>query len=229
MRLAACLVLAFAAPALAQGAEDPRFKTFDYNAGALFHVPTSPQTQQLLVLEPGEQVRTVLLSNPAAYQVTVSAGADSVGFKANSLAALAVMTVRTNRREYDIELAPGPGDPAKVPLVVRFASASAPAQRITAPPPPPVLLPQAHYSFKGSKVLRPASIGDDGAKTYITWADSQPVPAVFAIGPAGKEEMVEGYYRAGRYTIDRVYDQLVFKIDREVTRVRRTLGEGGKP
>ena len=84
----------------------------------------------------------------------------------------------------------------------------------------------AAYRQAGDRSVRPASIGDDGAKTYIVWDEDQAMPAVFAIGPSGKEEMVEGYMRGGIFTIDRVYRELVFRIDGDVAKAKRITARG---
>ena len=47
------------------------------------------------------------------------------------------------------------------------------------------------------------------------------MPATFAFGPTGEEQMVEGYMRGGVFTIDRVYEQLIFRIDKDAARARR--------
>lgn len=229
MRLTFALVLGFAAPALAQtGGEDPRFRTFAYEAGSIYHIPTSPQAAQTVLFAPGEQIRTVIVSDPSAYQVSVAPAGDSLTFRATGSGALAAVSIKTDAREYQLELAPVIGDTTKVPQVVRFALRAPTSLAATSPPPAPVLLPDVAYRIKGSEALRPASIGDDGAKTYIVWRPDQPIPAVFAIGPSGAEEMVDGYVRSGRFTLDRVYDRLVFKLDGEVTRAERGKTRGAK-
>lgn len=77
------------------------------------------------------------------------------------------------------------------------------------------------YRLSGDEVVKPAAISDDGRKTYISWLVDQAMPAVFAIGPTGEEEMVEGHMRDGVFTIDRVYRELVFRIDREKASAKR--------
>jgi type IV secretion system protein VirB9 len=112
-----------------------------------------------------------------------------------------------------------PAQAADAPAVVRFSyDAARPAADLPAPGPQPEGI---SYQLSGDKSLRPATISDDGAKTYITWDEEQAMPAVFAIGPSGKEEMVEGYMRRGVFTIDRVYAQLVFRIDQETAKAKR--------
>lgn len=229
MKRGVALLIVLAAPALAQpGGDDPRFRTFAFEAGRIYHIPTTPQSVQTVLFAPGEQIRTVIVSDPAAYQVTVGASGDTLALRAMSSVALAAVSVRTDQREYQLELAPAVGDASKAPQVVRFSLGAAVGTAPAIPTPPPMLRPDVHYRFKGSVALRPETIGDDGAKTYISWAPAQPIPAVFAVGPSGNEEMVDGYFRAGRFTIDRVHDRLVFKLDREMTRVERIAGRGDK-
>jgi type IV secretion system protein VirB9 len=94
---------------------------------------------------------------------------------------------------------------------------------------PPGLGPLAisgEYRLSGEAALRPSRIGDDGERTYIEWGKYQSLPAVFGIGTNGEEEVVDGYMREGVFTIDRVYTELVFRIDRKRAKARRTQGLG---
>lgn len=77
------------------------------------------------------------------------------------------------------------------------------------------------YRLRGSRELRPEAISDDGMKTYIEWGRYQSLPAVFGVGPSGNEEVVDGYMRDDVFTIDRVYEHLVFRLDREEAFARR--------
>ncbi len=83
------------------------------------------------------------------------------------------------------------------------------------------------YRLSGDKALRPARIGDDGVHIYIVWDAEQSLPAVFAINALGEEEMVDGYMRSGVFTIDRVYDRLVFRMGRKIARATRQARPGG--
>lgn len=77
------------------------------------------------------------------------------------------------------------------------------------------------YRLSGDRALRPVEIGDDGIHTYIVWSEEQSLPAVFGINAIGKEEMVDGYMRQGIFTIDRIYEQLVFRIDKKAAKAKR--------
>ena len=77
------------------------------------------------------------------------------------------------------------------------------------------------YRLRGSREVRPLVISDDGKKTHIRYDEAQALPAVFAIGPTGKEELVNGYMRDGIYVIDRVYEELAFRIDKKKATAKR--------
>jgi type IV secretion system protein VirB9 len=85
-----------------------------------------------------------------------------------------------------------------------------------------------HYRLDGDRTLRPYEIADDGAKTYIEWGREQSIPAVLGVGPTGEEEVVAGFMRDDIFTIDRVYSELVFRIDKHKTVATRET-EGRRP
>lgn len=79
----------------------------------------------------------------------------------------------------------------------------------------------ATYKLSGNRSVRPASVRDDGVRTEVRWSLAQAIPAVFAIGDQGREEVVNGYMRDDVFVIDRVYTRLVFRIDHAEATARR--------
>lgn len=77
------------------------------------------------------------------------------------------------------------------------------------------------YQLTGATELRPVQIADDGTHTYIVWSPDQALPAVFAVSTVGTEEMVDGYMRNDVFTIDRIHQQLVFRIDKAFAKAER--------
>lgn len=212
--LAACAI-----PLAVHAADDPRFQTIPYAPGGLFHVQTTPEASQTVLFAPGERVTSVIISDPGAYVIGVTGSGDGITLKANGSSALAVVSVQTSQRAYQLELVPGRG--AAAPSVVQFSYTSA------APPAalPPTNAQQASgfgWRISGSKILRPSAVRDDGTRTFIEWDRGQAQPAVFAIGAGGKEEIVDAYVRGGIVTIDRVYPELVFRIDKTSAKAVRT-------
>lgn len=80
---------------------------------------------------------------------------------------------------------------------------------------------ETRYRLSGEKSLWPEQMSDDGEKTYLVWHSDQALPAVFAVNASGDEEIVDGYMRGAVFTIDRVYDRLVFRIDRKAAKATR--------
>ena len=130
------------------------------------------------------------------------------------------MDVRTDQRNYLFSLSAmqsGPtisvvriGNPTPMRLPIMSTASPIAAEERT-----------AMWKLSGSKELLPASIRDDGTHVYIQWGATQAIPAVFAIERRGSEEMVNDYMRNGAFTIDRVYDDLVFRIDKISATARR--------
>ncbi len=81
--------------------------------------------------------------------------------------------------------------------------------------------PRWLYRIGGDRAVRPAQVTDNGRQTAILFPPDQALPAVFAIGPTGDEEVVNGYMRGEAYVIDRVYERLVFRIDEARATARR--------
>ncbi len=83
-----------------------------------------------------------------------------------------------------------------------------------------------NYKMRGDREVRPEKVSDDGSKTRILYNPGQALPAVFAIGPTGEEEVVNGFMRDGEFVIDRVYEVLIFRIDRNKAKATRNKAPG---
>lgn len=218
-----------AGPASAQ-ASDPRFLEFDGQYEGIFHIATGLEATQVVLFGQGEQVLSVIVSDPRAYAITVSADGESLALRAVIPNALAMLAVRTSKRSYDLELSPTkPG--GRAAPVIRFATLSG-SDRTAFSARPALGVPEqvqgASWQLAGSKALRPLEVIDDGERTYITFGDKQPIPAVFTLGASGDEQTIDGYMREGRYTIDRLCTELVFRIDKASARARRIAARGDK-
>lgn len=220
----AAAALAFAwitsSAADAQGAVgDPRVETLDYAPNRSWSINTASDVTTLVIVNPGARIDTVVMSDPGAYQVGVSPVRDALYVRPRRSDARGTMTVSAGPRLFTIELTSDAAAPA--PYVVAFRDA--PAAPDLSPPqnPQQVATASGIYKLAGDKSLRPLSVSNDGSKTYIRWAPDQPIPAVFALEAAGHEETINGYMRDGAFTIDRVYDRLIFRIDkRQATATR---------
>ena len=236
--LALALTSVLAAPCWAQVApaaalDDPRVQTVGYNPAQPVRLVGFPGAILTVMLIPGDKVTRATVSDGSAFEVRVVGDNDVLNIAPQRPDADATLLVETSARRYEIDLATGAegaaahlvrfvalgtGFPAS-PLGSSAQSAAAERQR------PPTMI--GKYRLSGDQVLLPSSIGDDGQRTYLTWGEYQSMPAVFGIGPTGEEEVVPGYMREGVFTIDRIYSELIFRIDEERAEARRLSELGG--
>lgn len=227
------LLLTIAFPAAAQvlpepGDRNPRLQTIRWAPDAEVLLTALPGTGLTVMLEPGEQIRRATIGDGSAYDVRVSAERDSFLILPLGSDPKSSLIVETDRREYRFQLVTGDGLVAA--YLVRFEYGNEqsfdqlPASAIQQPEP---LAVARNYKVRGDREVRPAAITDDGVRTRIEFGPRQLLPAIFAIGPSGDEQVVNGYMRGDIYVIDQVHDELVFRIDKEKATAQR-LDEGGK-
>lgn len=202
----------------APGPGDSRLQTVIWHPDEVVTLTAAPDTQMVLMLSADERVTSVALGDSQAWQVTVGHSGDSVFLKPLRYGAATNMTVITDARVYTFDLRTSDGPAAA--YVVRFAYPEERKGRSVASD-EPAGEPVERYKLQGRPSLRPVSITDDGVRTYVRWGPSQAIPAVFALDEAGQEITVDGYMRDGVYTIDRVYPELVFRIDRHTAKATR--------
>ncbi len=198
-----------------------RVKTINYAANTRFEIPVARAASVTLALAAGERISTVEISDAKAYALSFSDAADSITLQTVGDAEPVALNIYSDLRNYGIDLVPA--NPQTVPRIVQFQYADTRAQASASG-----AQSQISYRLKGDAAVMPTAISDDGRKTYMQWGQYQAMPAVFAIGSSGKEEIVEGYMRDGIYTIDSVNGQYVFRIDRSKAVARRLEGGEGR-
>ena len=221
--LSACLLLMWASSAHAQmlpqpGEADPRIRTAEWFEGQDYILPAAANMGLTVILEPGEWIERIEVSDLDALNLQIADSRDSFIVVPRTSPVLAQMNVRTDRRTYPLSVRTA--DMGAEAYIVRFTYGE---QRT---PQDPTDMSGAasqlwSYRLRGDSEVMPSRIEDDGVRTRITYAPGQALPAVFAIGPTGEEEVVNGHMRGGIFTIDRVYGELVFRIDKERARALR--------
>lgn len=216
-------LLACGVPLVAQtfptpGPETPRIQSAQWRPGEQLVLTALPQTALTVMLEPGERIQRATLGGSQAWQVAISAEDDSFQVTPGPGAVPASLSVVTDRRAYSFLLETGDGLQAAYLVRLQFSPAqpsyqAQPDSRAQAFAEAIAGL-EATWRVRGDRAVRPVSIRDNGTKTVIEYAPGQALPAVFAIGPTGEEEVVDGYMRDGLFIIDRVHQELVFRIDR---------------
>lgn len=227
-RLAAFILLALPAASQAQtaperDASDPRVAVIRYVEGRMNSLNAAPDTALSILLDPLDPIQRVQTSDQSAFDISVPETRDSLVIFPLLDRSIAIVTVTTQSRSYSFEIVAAPGL-AATPLVrFEYDDYQTAGNLIPAPASD---APRWSYRVRGDSEVRPELVEDDGLKTYITYSADQYLPAVFAIGPTGDEEVVDGYMRGELFVIDRVHEELVFRIDREKATAKRRDRKG---
>ncbi len=218
-------------------AVDSRVQTAIWHPDEMVHVRVGSATPLTMQFGQDEHITNVTMADARPWVVSVARDAGSLTVRFLPNAVMTSMIVRTDRRTYLLELEP---NEAFAAVMLRFSMVA----NVSPPPvqsqgqfaPQAQFLPQLQaasvkaaaprYRVTGDKALWPDSISDDGQHTYIRWSEDKALPAVFAVDETGREMTIDGFMREGAYTIDRVWPELVFRIDRhKAVAVRLTAPE----
>lgn len=195
-----------------------RSRVINYVPDQVFRIEGEQGYQITLQLGADERIENVAVGDSTAWQVTANNRGDLLFIKPVRNGVSTNMTVATDVRIYLFELTPVSGRASDMPYMVKFSFPAKSGQAVGAKP----LEPAGHYRLGGARALRPSSITDDGERTYIEWPADSAMPAVFAIDGQGRETLVNGNMRDGRYVIDSVLQKLVFRIDSATANAVRT-------
>ncbi len=205
-------------------ATNARIQTVRYNPNEEIALTALPMTGLTIVLEPGERIQQVWLDRENAFEARISAEQDGLILLPRIQNASAAMQIETDRRRYRFNLQTGTGLLAAYLVRLDFESVAPQAEQMAPAAYFATMMPAAEswqYRLTGDKAVQPASISDDGVRTRIIFGPEQALPGIFAIGPGGEEQVVNGYMRDDVFVIDRVWEELVFRIDKEKAKARR--------
>ncbi|MGN6424305.1 MAG: TrbG/VirB9 family P-type conjugative transfer protein [Asticcacaulis sp.] len=171
---------------------------------------------------PDERIETVALGNSAVWQAVTNHSADHLFIKPMQGATDTNLTVVTDTRDYNFDLIAIPAPDASTPVLLRFIYPVSLAQSA------PQAAPKAHFHFTGASSIRPASMFDDGASTFIEWRDDGQIPAIFMINEQEQEVLINGAVRNGQYVIDLVADRFVFRLGKQRATAIRVIDKASK-
>jgi type IV secretion system protein TrbG len=198
-------------------------QVWPYSPAALYQVYASPGQVTDIVLEAGEQLTDVSISDPVRWvigdtksgtgegeQIHLIAKPTRLGLKAN-------LIVTTDRRTYYLELKSEPDTwmaavswdyPHDRLLALKTANRE---RESVMPVATGVQLDQLkfRYEISGDKPSwRPVRAFDDGSKVYIQFPDGigqGEMPPLFVIGPVGDTQLVNYRVRSPYYIVDRLF------------------------
>lgn len=211
-------------------AGDPRIRVVTYNENQIVSLRGYLGYQMLVEFDPAERIENVAIGDSLGWQVTPNRAATLLFVKPIVRGAATNMTVVTTLRRYSFQLvardASGPSDP-NIIYTVRFAypgAAAAAAARATTtasagPAPPALANLNLAYSVKNAAHGSAVRVFDDGRSTFFQFAEAADAPAIFLLGPDGKEELVNAQWRGQYMVVDQVAQDFVLRIGRRGVRV----------
>lgn len=233
--LAAIATGAFAEVSPTPGPDDPRVQTVFYDTAQVVRLKGFPGYQITLEFGSDERIENVAIGDAASWQVTPNRRANRLFLKPLIAGAATNMTVVTDLRQYAFDLSEGTeaARATELAYVVKFRFPEAkPSQ-----PDGPVGGPRARngdYSVKGSPLLAPIEVFDDGLFTYFRWADEGVIPAVFAIDSKGQEALPNYGVRRGYIVVEQLASGFVLRNGKDIATVSNNAWRvpqtpGGQP
>ena len=223
---------------------------YDYEAGRLYTVQTSPHFLTAVILRPGEK----LIAKAAGDTVRWVLGETVQGAGANQQVVVLVKPIRgglktnvvltTDQRTYLIEAVSREGGAYtsavswNYPQEQMQALALQQAQQAQSVVAPALAIDQLHFGYKIEPIRtkrprwQPIRVFDDGLKTYIQFPVNMAAteaPPLFLVGPGGQAQLVNYRYLNGYYVVDRLIDVAELRLGEKpqlIVRITRT-GEKG--
>ncbi len=229
---------------------------YDYEAGRLYEVQTSPRFLTAIMLRPGEK----LLAKASGDTVRWVLGETAQGSGANQQVVVLLKPIRgglrtnivltTDQRTYLIEAASREGgvytsaiswnypqEEMQALAAQQAAAEAAQAQRAQIVVAQGLAIDQLHFGYrveaKKGKAPRwqPLRVFDDGTKTYIQFPINMAAteaPPLFLVGPGDKAELVNYRYLNGYYVVDRLIDVAELRIGEKPQTVVRITRTGDR-
>ncbi len=215
------------------GADNPRIQSVRWRANETVQLAALPGTSLTVLFESGESV-SVAQGDASLLDIRISPERDGLQLVPLREGSLGLLRVTTTQRAYTFSVRTGRDLMAA--YLVRFESSPSKPPGIQIPvsvpvPPPPLMsatpaTESTAWRIRGDRAVQPVAVSDDGARTYITFSQGSALPAIFALGPTGEEQVVNGYMRGDRFVIDQVWTELVFRIDAQKATARRDARRG---
>ena len=167
---------------------NPRIQNARWLEGQPVVVTALPESTLTVVLDPSERINRATLTGNRAWNVSVPSERNSLQITPEAGALAANLSVETDLRSYEFVLEIDEG--LMGAYLVQFQYGPS-VSNIGESSSEPIENLNWGYRLRGDREVRPQSIRDNGEKTVITYAPDQSLPAVFAVGPTGEDEVVE--------------------------------------
>ena len=218
------LLLLVAARIPEPGPVDPHIQSVLYSPDEVIQLRGALGWQIMLEFGSDERIENVSIGDALAWQVTPNKRARNLFLKPLIKNATTNMTVVTDKRRYAFSLETTPRL-RTTPWVVQFDYPRDVVETIEEPLPPPPPPLNFAYRMKGDAALLPARVWDDGLMTYFEFAETTPIPAIFAGGPGKTESLVNSMTRDRVIVVQQTSGRFTLRTGKQVATVTAGLGE----
>jgi type IV secretion system protein VirB9 len=230
--LGAIMLIVGLSPALAErtptpGRYDPRIRTIVYERDNVVRLAASFGISTMIVLSESEQIETITVGDTAAWQVTTNKRKTIIFLKPVEKDANTNLNVVTSKRIYTFDLRATETKAARSQIFkVRFvypeddydARLLTRAREIARSPTLrnlDVANLNTDYAYKGSEAVKPATVFDDGLKTWFKFMGD--MPAIFLVNADRSETLVNGRREREYYVVDKVGFQWTLRAGAQAT------------
>ncbi|WFU07293.1 TrbG/VirB9 family P-type conjugative transfer protein (plasmid) [Rhizobium sp. CB3171] len=211
---------------MAAPAGDPRIRRFAYNENNVYRLDLYLKSVTALQFSESEEVESILIGDSASWEVVKLKAGNVVSVKPMLPSATTNMTIYTNSRVYTFELhsiGEFSGGANAAPLfrsIFTYAGDEKPKQNSDASLRRDGL--RADYLFSGDAAFRPRWVQDDGRQTMFFLPQGAPRPAIFKVGPANKEQLINSRTNGNEIIADGTSDYWILRIGNESVCIGRT-------
>lgn len=195
--------------------EDSRIRSFTYDRNEVYRLDTFLRFITSIEFAPGENIESVQVGDSESWQIVRLARGDILSVKPLIEGAFTNMTVYTNLRPYTFELRARRGQVGSPDLNYRvsFRYPEEEARRRTAAIERAERPKDANYFAAGDvPAIRPTQVYDDGRRTIFVFPPNARRPGIFAVGPDGRESIVNVHHTENASIVDRVSDRWTIRI-----------------
>ena len=198
--------------------QDSRIRSFTYHKHEVYRLDTYMRFITSIEFAPGENIESVQVGDSESWQIVRLDRGDVLSVKPLIEGAYTNMTVYTNLRPYTFELRAREGRAGSPNLSywVSFRYPEDEARRREA------AIARAerpkdfdYYAAGDAASIKPLQVYDDGRRTVFVFPEDARRAGIFAVGPDGRESIVNVRHDENASIVDRVSDRWTIRIGDE--------------
>ncbi|MGO6747982.1 TrbG/VirB9 family P-type conjugative transfer protein [Rhizobium ruizarguesonis] len=193
---------------------DPRIRRFAYSENSVYRLDLNLKSVTAVQFADGEEVQSILIGDSSSWEVVKLKSGNVVSIKPIIASTTTNMTIYTDKRVYTFDLhslgeaTSGAEATNLLRTVFTYPEEKKPAAEPVTESGPV----NSDYLVSGKARFRPAWAQDNGRQTTFFMPPGAPRPAIFKVGPDGKEALVNSRTRGNQVVVDGTSDYWVLRI-----------------